>query len=391
MKIAMMTNSYKPYIGGVSISIERLSEGLRRNGHEVVVFAPNYKDQETEENVVRYHSLVKGIANGFSVPNSFDPGIERQFRAGKFDVIHVHHPMLIGRTAGYLSAKYDVPLCFTYHTRYEQYLHYIKAPFLEDMIPFYVNRYINKCDLVFAPTYSTQAYLEEIGSEVNLTVLPTGIDTQSFETDPEEVLRLRKTLLGGKQHLFCTVARLAKEKNLDFLFRALAGRKQKHGSDFRFAVVGEGPYQKQLHKLAEELDLLEEIIFVGKVPNNQIKNYCKAADLFLFSSLSETQGIVLLEAMAAATPVLAVRASGVRDIVVDGRNGYMTHMSETEFENKLDDLLRQDRAYLEKGALETAKKYEMREIARWAAIHYNIAMEEHKVALGHHDTIPRYN
>lgn len=131
MKIAMMTNSYKPYIGGVSISIERLSEGLRRNGHEVVVFAPNYKEQETEENVVRYHSLVKGIANGFSVPNSFDPDIERQFKAGKFDVIHVHHPMLIGRTAGYLSAKYDVPLCFTYHTRYEQYLHYIKAPFLK--------------------------------------------------------------------------------------------------------------------------------------------------------------------------------------------------------------------------------------------------------------------
>ena len=391
MKIAMMTNSYKPYIGGVSISIERLSEGLRENGHEVVVFAPNYKEQEAEDNVVRYHSVMKGIVNGFSIPNSFDPGIEKQFRAGNFDVIHVHHPMLIGRTARYLSKKYDVPLCFTYHTRYEQYLHYIKAPFLEGVIPNYVNHYINGCDIIFAPTYSAQAYLEEIGSEVKLAVLPTGIDTQSFETDTEESATLRKSLLGEKQHLFCTVARLAKEKNLDFLFRVLAGRKQKHGSDFRFAVVGEGPYQKQLHKLAEELELQEEIIFVGKVPNKQIKNYCKAADLFLFSSLSETQGIVLLEAMAAATPVLAVKASGVRDIVVNGRNGYMTCLSETEFEGKLDDLLRQDRTYLERGALETAKKYEMREIARWAAIHYNSARQEHKVALGHHKTMPKYN
>ena len=390
MKIAMMTNSYKPYIGGVSISIERLSEGLRENGHEVVVFAPNYKEQEAEDNVVRYHSVMKGIVNGFSIPNSFDPGIEKQFRAGNFDVIHVHHPMLIGRTARYLSKKYDVPLCFTYHTRYEQYLHYIKAPFLEGVIPNYVNHYINGCDIIFAPTYSAQAYLEEIGSEVKLAVLPTGIDTQSFETDTEESATLRKSLLGEKQHLFCTVARLAKEKNLDFLFRVLAGRKQKHGSDFRFAVVGEGPYQKQLHKLAEELELQEEIIFVGKVPNKQIKNYCKAADLFLFSSLSETQGIVLLEAMAAATPVLAVKASGVRDIVVNGRNGYMTCLSETEFEGKLDDLLRQDRTYLERGALETAKKYEMREIARWAAIHYNSAIQGHKVLLRHQKTMPKY-
>ena len=226
MKIAMMTNNYKPYIGGVPISIERLSEGLRKIGHEVVVFAP---------------------------------------------------------------------------------------------------------------AYSAQAYLKEIGSDTRLAI-----------------------------------------------------RKQKRGSDFRLAIVGEGPYQKKLHKLADELELREEIVFVGKVPNEQVKNYCKAADLFLFSSLSETQGIVLLEAMAAATPVLAVKASGVRDIVVNGRNGYMTYLSEIEFEGRLDDLLGQDRTYLEKGALETAKKYEMREIARWAAIHYNIAMQRHKVVLRHQSTMLKY-
>ena len=391
MKIAMMTNNYKPFVAGVPVSIERLSEGLRANGHEVVVFAPNYKNQETEENVVRYHSVIKGIVNGFSVPNSLDPNIEKQFKAGNFDIIHVHHPMLIGRTSKYLSAKYDVPLCFTYHTRYEQYLHYIKAPFLENIVPSYVNHYINGCDLVFAPTYSTQAYLEEIGSEARLAVLPTGLGPESFNINEEDAAKLRKTLLGDKQHLFCTVARLAKEKNLDFLFHALALRKKRRGSDFRLAIVGEGPYRKQLFKLAEEVDLQEEIIFVGKIPNEQVKNYCRAADLFLFSSLSETQGIVLLEAMAAGTPVLAVKASGVRDIVVNGKNGYMTYMSEIEYENKLDDLLSQDRTYLENGALETAGKYEIQEIARWAAVHYNRAIEGHKVALRHRNTIPKYN
>ncbi len=108
-----------------------------------------------------------------------------------------------------------------------------------------------------------------------------------------------------------------------------------------------------------------------------MKNYCKAADLFLFSSLSETQGIVLLEAMAAATPVLAVKASGVRDVVVNGKNGYMTYVSEIEFENRLDGLLMQDRTYLEQGALETAQKYEMQEIAKQAVVYYNIAIRNH--------------
>ncbi|MBD5458291.1 MAG: glycosyltransferase family 4 protein [Lachnospiraceae bacterium] len=393
MKIAMMTNSYKPFVAGVPISIERLSEGLRANGHEVVVFAPDYEGQEADDNIERYHALVKGIVNGFSVPNSLDPKIEKRFRKENFDVIHVHHPMLIGRTALYLSRKYHVPLCYTYHTRYEQYLHYImelpvlQNPFTKsltakplwpkDIVQNYVNRYAGQCDVVFAPTPSMQAYLEENGSCSKIAVLPTGLGKESFEADEQEAAYLREVLCGEKKYLFCTVARLAKEKNLDFLFHALAMRKEKRGADFRLAVVGDGPCKEQLCELAEALGIREDVAFVGAVPNEKVKNYCRAADFFLFSSLSETQGIVLLEAMAAATPVLTVKASGVRDVVVNGRNGYMTSASEMEFENKLDELLRQDRAYLEQGAVETAKKYEMREIAKRAVVYYNIAIRNH--------------
>ncbi|MCI8775532.1 MAG: glycosyltransferase family 4 protein [Lachnospiraceae bacterium] len=388
MKIAMMTNSYKPFVAGVPISIERLSEGLRANGHEVVVFAPDYEGQEKDENIVRYRALVKGVVNGFSVPNSLDPKIEKRFREGNFDVIHVHHPMLIGQTALYLSKKYHVPLCYTYHTRYEQYLHYIlKLPSLQSsctksavtksIVQNYVNYYAARCDFVFAPTLSMQDYLEEKGSETKIAVLPTGLGKESFTADEEEADYLREVLRGDKKYLFCTVARLAKEKNLDFLFRALAVRKEKHAADFRLAVVGDGPYREKLCSLAEELGIREDIAFVGAVPNEKVKNYCRAADLFLFSSLSETQGIVLLEAMAAGTPVLAVKASGVRDVVINGRNGYMTTVSEMEYENKLDELLKQDRTYLEQGAVETAEKYEMQEIAKRAVVYYNIAIRNH--------------
>lgn len=385
MKIAMMTNSYKPYVAGVPISIERLSEGLRANGHEVIVFAPDYEGQEEDDNIVRYRALVKGVVNGFSVPDSFDPKIEKRFREENFDIIHVHHPMLIGRAALYLSKKYHVPLCYTYHTRYEQYLHYImklhflqntitKYEFTKKIVQYYVNHYASQCDIIFAPTPSMQAYLEEKGDGSKIAVLPTGLGKDSFAADEQEAGYLRELLCGKKKYLFCTVARLAKEKNLDFLLRALAIRKEKHAADFRLAIVGDGPYRGKLCSLAEELGIREDIAFVGAVPNEKIKNYCRAADLFLFSSLSETQGIVLLEAMAAGTPVLALRASGVRDVVVNGRNGYMTAVSETEYENKLDELLGQDRAWLEYGAVKTAEKYEMQEIAKRAVVYYNIAI-----------------
>jgi len=378
MKIAMMTNNYKPFIAGVPISIERLSDGLRAAGHEVVVFAPDYKEQVEEENVVRYRSLIKGIVNGVSIPYSLDAKIEQEFKAGNFDLIHVHHPMLIGRTALRLSKKYNVPLCFTYHTRYEQYLHYVKAPFLAGIVPYYVNNYVSQCDMVFAPTPLMQEYLEGIGKSAPCAVLPTGLREESFAIDDDEALKLRRELLGEKKYLFCTIARLAKEKNLDFLFRVLSMRKKEKGSDFRLAIVGDGPYKAQLLKLAKELDIQEDIVFVGKVPNEQVKNYCKAADLFLFASLSETQGIVLLEAMAVGTPVLAVKASGVCDVVVNGKNGYMTYMSEIEYYHKLDSLLMQDRTYMERGAVETARRYEAQKIAKMAAVYYNMAIENHE-------------
>lgn len=127
-----------------------------------------------------------------------------------------------------------------------------------------------------------------------------------------------------------------------------------------------------MRKLAVELDLEKEIYFAGRVANEEIKNYCRASDLFLFSSLSETQGIVLLETMAAGTPVLAVRATGVSDIVANGVNGFMTDVSETEFGETLDFVLQSPRGYLEKGARYTAHKYRVQDIARRAADYYKM-------------------
>ena len=232
--------------------------------------------------------------------------------------------------------------------------------------------------MVFAPTPMMQDYLYQIGCRTPVRVLPTGICDDSFQVDTNAAVALRREILGedqDKKYLFCTVARLAKEKNLEFLFRVLSERKKTKGnSDFRYVLAGEGPEEKHLRKLAARLDLEKEICFAGRVPNEEIKNYCRASDLFLFSSQSETQGIVLLEAMAAGTPVLAVQATGVSDIVVNGINGFMTDVSETEFGETLEKMLESPLSHLKKGALDTAQKYQVQEIARTAADYYKAAI-----------------
>lgn len=381
MKIAMMTNNYKPFVAGVPISVERLAGGLRALGHQVVVFAPSYDDQQEEEDLVRYGSLLRGIVGGFSVPNHLDPRIEREFRKGGFDVIHVHHPMMIGTTARYLSWKYQVPLVFTYHTRYEQYLHYIGLSGLKGIMPAYLHRVLKRCDLVLAPTPAIQDYLEDIAIDAPVEVLPTGLSDSSFLPNEDRAQQLRRELAGDRTHLFCTVARLAKEKNLEFLLESLWYYKQRAGASFRLALIGDGPDRSKLLKRVKMLGMEEEILFVGQIPNEEIKNYCKASDLFLFASKSETQGIVLLEAMAAGTPVLALKATGTEDIVVNGENGYMTEVSGEEEEDKkrdeqvfaeklMDILEKKELDFLRQGAFRTADHYRGIQIAGCAEKYY---------------------
>lgn len=377
MRIAMMTNNYKPFVGGVPVSIERLSESLRRMGHKVVVFAPFYEGTEEERDVLRYQSFRPGWWGGIAVPNPLDPKIEKAFAEENFDVIHVHHPLLMGQTARYLSRKYKVPMVFTYHTRYEQYLHYVGLSFLKGILPIYMRNFCQKCDGVIAPTEDMREYLEGIGVRRPVTVLPTGISRESFETDRREVEKLRSVLAGEKRYLFLCVARLAREKNLAFLLECMAVYKKEEGNDFRLALIGEGPEEGALRLLAKELGIEENVLFLGLVKNQEISRYYAAADLFLFPSTTETQGIVSLEAMAAGTPVVAVFATGTRNIVEDGENGYMTRETAQDFCAKLREALSEKQlARLSAGARRTAMQYGEENVAHRAVACYQAVILE---------------
>ena len=378
MRIAMFTNNYKPYIGGVPVSIEHLAEALRRRGHTVYIFAPTYENQVEEPYVIRYPSFPIKVA-GAPVPNVLTGIFTKKVRELNIDVIHVHHPAIVGNVALSIRKKLGVPVVFTYHTRYEAYLHYIngleKVEQSTGFINWYLHHFCNQCDLLVAPTPGILDYLQKERMKPPIQVMPTGIPMENFLPEQESVAAIRQQYLGTADYLTCTVSRLAKEKNLDFQIRGLSCLKRllkKKGRTFRHMIIGDGPEKENLMRQIGELGLTENIIFIGNVDNQEIKNYQAASDAFLFTSKSETQGIVLLEAMAVGNPVVAVEASGVRDVVKDGVNGYLTEEDTYWWAERTRMVLEEvaKREQLSQAARETAESYSEEEVARQAEQYY---------------------
>lgn len=358
MRIAMMTNNYKPFVGGVPISIERLADSLRDLGHTVYVFAPDYKSpMDDDAYTFRFPTMKHKIAGAIPVPNLIYSYVKKTISTLHIDLIHVHHPWMIGNVATRIGKEFHIPVVFTYHTRYEQYLHYLKpfgylqnqasqgnrmaASILDfaqrQVIQRYLNNFLEKCDMVFAPTKSIQDYLKPFHIDTPINIAPTGLPHVCFEKHIEAT-DIREKYLQGKQYLFCTVSRLAKEKNLPFLLRGVAAVKEQLGDIFNLLILGDGPEKENLMALSRTLNIDRNVFFVGEVPNQKISSYHQACDLFLFSSKSETQGIVLLEAMAAYLPVFAIRATGVSD-VVNGKNGVLSSDSLAEWVENLISIL----------------------------------------------------
>lgn len=391
MRIALMTNNYLPFVGGVSISIERLAEGLKKEGHEVVVFAPSYKECKEEESNVRYAALHTGICGGVSVPIPIDPNIEAVFKEKPFDIIHVHHPMLIGKMAAYLSAKYRVPLVYTYHTRYEQYAHYVlpgkvlnhrkTVCVTEKLIAGYMEHFLKKCHHVFVPTKGMETYLTDNCNynKDRISTLPTGLSQNSFLVEKKKVQEIHKKYQTENCPLFISVSRLAKEKNIPFLFRSISCFKEKYQKPFKMLLVGEGPDKEMLSELAINLGIGEEIVFTGKIPNTELKDYYGAADAFVFASKSETQGIVLLEAFAAGTPAVCVEATGISDLLQDRKNGFLVTEDTEQFADKLKKIVTEQglREQMAWEALQTAQCFSENYIAKEAVRQYNKVVAEY--------------
>ncbi|GFN23720.1 glycosyltransferase family 4 protein [Thermanaeromonas sp. C210] len=331
MRIAFFSDSYLPYRSGVVRSIETFTRELRRAGHEVFIFAPSYGASGPEENIYRFPSVRAPNFKEFALAIPWAPRLGKLLTRLQPDVIHVHSPFMVGRLGARAARHLDVPLVFTYHTLYDKYAHYFPlAPGLAaKVVRWYAVNFCNRCNLVIAPTTEVASFLRENGVKARIEALPTGIVVEEYQRGDPGWLR-RKTGLGEEDVVLLHVGRLGKEKNLDFLLRCFA-RLRREAPFTHLVLVGSGPLEGHLREEARRLGVLEAVHFLGAFPFEDMPKVYRGADVFVFASLTETQGLVIAEAKAAGLPVVAVAAYGVKEMVKHGVDGFLVPPDEEEF------------------------------------------------------------
>ncbi len=362
MNILMMTNTYLPHVGGVANSVATFTRELRQRGHRVMVVAPQYDDhKEDEPDLVRLPAIQHFSGSDFAVIVPVPTFLHHRLQGFQPHIVHAHHPYLVGSTAVRIAKKLDRPLVYTQHTMFEEYTHYV--PIGHQRLKHFVTRlstgYANMCDTAIAPSESIAAILRDRGVTVPVEVIPTGIQPKQFETGDGHKLR-RQHRIPETAWVLGHVGRLAPEKNLGFLREAVAEFLHKK-TTAHFLIVGYGPSEQTIRDAFRRDRVADRVHFTGKLTGRDLADAYHAMDGFVFSSKSETQGLVLAEAMTCRIPVVALDAPGVREVLRDGVNGYLPATENkqdfTAALAKLQALPPERKRRLREAAQETAKRF----------------------------------
>jgi glycosyltransferase involved in cell wall biosynthesis len=325
VRIALFTNNYLPFCGGVTISVETLRGGLERRGHEVWVMAPRFRGTaDASPRVLRYPSIPATTYPEFPLAIPYAPSVRAQVQALDVDVYHAHHPFLLGPAAGRLARQAGRPLVFTYHTRYEKYAHYVPMTrtLVEAAAVRLSTRFAARVDAVIAPSAVVRDELVRRGVTAPIAVVPTGVDLEHFRPGERAVAR-RALGLPREDPVLLYVGRLDREKSVDRVLLAF-DRVASTVPRARLLLVGQGKEAERLQRLARGLAAAPRVSFLGVRAHATLPECYHAADLFLFASETETQGLVLAEAAACGLPAVAVGASGCDEVVRDGETGLLT-------------------------------------------------------------------
>ncbi|NJC98024.1 MAG: glycosyltransferase family 4 protein [Anaerolineales bacterium] len=344
MHIAFFTNFYLPVVNGVVRSVESFRKELSNQGHNVFVFAQTDHDYEDEAPFIfRYPSLSLPMQVNIPAVIPVSPFVDQLLHSLKLEVIHTHHPILLGQTAAAKADELNLPLVFTFHTQYREYTHYVPLPqeaiqeFLKDTVQNWLMDFMQKCQHIIVPSQSMADILvHEYGLRDHYTVIPTGIDLEPYRHADGEALRSQMGWQDDK--VLISTGRLAPEKNWATLLNAAKKVHQKHPA-LRVVLIGDGPEKNALEELADELGIAERVTFTGAIPHSDVVTHLKAADIFGFASVTETQGLVTMEALAAGLPVVAVDASGTRDIIDDGEQGFLVRNDADALADSIDRVL----------------------------------------------------
>ena len=369
MRIGLFSDTYPPYINGVSTSVCMLKHALEKKGHQVFVVTVNndslkYKFEEGDT-VIRIPGIPIGIYD-YRLTGVYPLRAINIIKKWNLDVIHSHTEFGVGTFARIISKQFNIPLVHTYHTMYEDYVHYITHGYFdkaskkiaEYLTLFYCDKTANELIVPTKKTYDL--FKEKYEVDRNVHIVPTGIEIERFykeNVDSKKVTKLKKELLLLKDDFAIVfVGRIAQEKNVEFLIEGHKELVKKH-DNIKLIIIGEGPDIDDYKKLVKKYKLTDNVIFTGKVPWEEVPCYYQLADVFATASTTETQGLTVIEAMAGGVAPLCIDDESFRNVVVHDLNGrifknkkeYIKNVLELYDDNtKLDNLSKQARLNAER-------------------------------------------
>ena len=335
MNIGIFSDTYFPQINGVATSIRTLAHGLEKKGHNVYIFTPwDPRTPEVDEpNVFRVPSMpflfVKHFRAGLLCP----PHLLRKIHSLNLDVIHTQTEFSLGFFGKFISTTQGIPLVHTYHTMYEDYVHYIAGGHIitTEMARDFSKIFCNATTDVIVPTKKTEDLLMNYGVTTPISIIPTGIDTSHFTREnfkKEEILELRQSLgLEADTPVVLSLGRIAREKSIDVVIKAMPSLLKKLPTA-KMVIVGEGPEKENLENLAKSLGVEKHVIFTGGKPWTEIGKYYQLGNAFCSASITETQGLTFAEAMAAGAPVVAKKDPCISNIITHNHTGLLFEESE---------------------------------------------------------------
>ena len=383
----MLSDVYFPRVNGVSTSIQTFRNQLARLGHESWLIIPAYGNAASEET---------GILRVPSHRVLFDPEDRRmelrmvlrhlpQLRDRYFDVIHIQTPFVAHYAGVLLSQRLGLPRVETYHTLFEEYLYhyvpFVPKSWMRALARRFSRNQCNNLDALVVPSGAVLEVLRAYGVSVPIEIIPTGIEMDKLAGGDGDAFRAHHGIAPGRPTLV-HVGRVAFEKNIDFLLRVLVRVRQRIPGVL-LVIAGEGPALNQLKRLATRLGLDGSVLFVGYQDRNQALLDCyRAGDVFVFASRTETQGLVLLEAMAVGVPVVAAAILGTKDILGPERGALVAAVDEVEFASKAVALLENDelRERLSRDAQDYAREWDARRMAERLAEFYAQVRERRPLA-----------
>jgi len=323
LRIAIFSDSAFPILNGVSVSVDTLINELRNQGHSVHLYATSYPGKrDTDPNTFRFPAMEFPFWRGYPllIPPVY-PMLSR-FRKHTYDVIHTHTPFLVGMVGLRWAESHEIPIVSTYHTLYDRYAHYVKMlprRYVRFRIAKHTNFYYNRVNHVITPTDISKKWLLRHSVTSDVSIIPTG-------SPPPPALNrasVRAELGVPPGHrILLYVGRLAREKNLEVLIEA-ACMAMKHDPAVQLWMVGDGPYRSECLEQIRQLGIGDRTRLVGFVPRAEVDRYYAAADLFLFTSISETQGLVVQEAMQLGLPAVVASGGGAGEAVRHLENGML--------------------------------------------------------------------